>query len=379
MLKAPADIKRFLPYGEMLRGFIEQSVIAKSDLSRLLKSRGVFTDSTEKDATIPILTSTILSPDEFDVLLDCYKLKEDNPKTITQTIPWRSDDSLLEHLPEDILSNFESELEFSNYKLSAASDFVPIWDDNDHLKLDFEIERTDTSKSWCESTNFFPGSVELKKITEGDSVKLAITYTAKETLNVARKTTGRVIKHFKEVGQLANDDTVRRVLFSSFSNAARVRFLLSLTVQNPSLDLTFRDVVDISIAPDASLGDLPESLSWIEQRIRDFRCKGKSLHEAAFVGNDECHDYIMMYSIDAAFDFDIKGAVGSCRVSMSFPKFGNKGDVNSELEVNVQDVRIESGAAEVKASLLRKLISDELQDLVVQQFSESTADASGVS
>ena len=66
MNRSNVDIERFLPQGEMLRGFLEQPFLGKSDLSSLLKLRGVFVCQNEKRDTIPWITNLLISPAEFD-------------------------------------------------------------------------------------------------------------------------------------------------------------------------------------------------------------------------------------------------------------------------------------------------------------------------
>ena len=133
---------------------------------------------------------------------------------------------------------------------------------------------------------------------------------------------------------------------------------------------------DVSIRPDALFDEFPESLAWVEQRIRDFRCKGDRLHEAAFLDDSACHEYIHLYAVDAEFEFDIKGATGNCRACLSFPRFASKGEQDAELEVHVSGIRIHSGADEVKPRTLRKMLLEELQDCVIQSFSSQYANSS---
>ena len=359
-----------------------QPEISKADLTKLLRNRGVFCASDNKEMTVPILTMTTLSPDEVEGLLDGYRTKEDNPKTITRTIPWEDESKLMEHIPHGILDDFERELEFANYELATAADFVPVDGDDDHVKLEFKVERTDRSKSWTASKSVYPGTLEFKKVVDGDSVKIAITYTADETLDVARKATDRVIRHFKQHGQLQHSATAQRVTFSSFSNSQRVKFLLSLTAGLASPVLSFQDVNDVAICPDDSCDEFPEPLSWVEQRIRDFRCKGDALHEAAFLDDADCHDFIQLYLIDASFAFDIKGAVGSCQVCLSFPRFGSRKDASAELEIKVLKVKLKSGADGIKPKMLQRMIAEEFQDQMIKACTAARAGAdetSGVS
>ena len=87
MQKAPDDIDVLLPFGEALRGFLEQPFIAPADLRHTLRSRGVFLSRSEKRDTIPTLVCLLLCPREFDELRECQSSREDNPKQITRTLP----------------------------------------------------------------------------------------------------------------------------------------------------------------------------------------------------------------------------------------------------------------------------------------------------
>ena len=367
MLKTPVEIEQFLPFGEMLRSFLQQSTVPKGDLVQVLRSRGVFTASSEKDSTIPILVSTLLSPDEFEKLRLTCSRKEDTPKINTQTIPWQSDVSLIEAFPENLWSGLEQEFEFANYKLTKASNVTTIDGNEDHVKVDFEIERTDTSKSWSETTSVFPGSIVLKKILEGDKVRLVISYTAPETQKVAKKALSSVVKHFKNNGHVNHDDSVDKVLFSSFSNAERVAFLLALTSELASDVLEFREIIDISISPVAT-EDMPESMYWIEEQIRDLRLRGRELQNTKILRDADCHEFVQLHSIVASFAFDVRGATGACRISVAFPKFVSKGDLNSELEVKVEDVHPESMGKDTNTSTLTNLILEEMQDGVQKLY-----------
>ena len=48
------DIDKFIPYGEMLRGYANQNIISNAEIHRILKERGIFTLNQEKEYTVPI-------------------------------------------------------------------------------------------------------------------------------------------------------------------------------------------------------------------------------------------------------------------------------------------------------------------------------------
>ena len=371
---ATKSLHQFLPHGEMLRCFAEQPVIPSADLRGILRRRGVFPAGKDKNSTLPILTASLPSPAEFDALMEAYRSKEASPKVLTRSIPWNSDVNVLDSLPAEILADFNEELEFANYQLVTASEFTPQLGDPNHVKLPFRIERTDTSKSWCQTTNIHDGEVEIRKIEEEGIAKIAITYTANETKTVAATAVKRIVSHLKEQRIVEESDVEARILFSSFTNAERIAFLLGLTVGNSCPTLEFLEISDLAVArDDNSFEPLPEPIAWIEDRIHRFKCRGSSLQQAAFVVAKECHDHFRLHAVDAIFEFNVKGAVGTCRILFEFPKFDQFGGTKSEFQVNIQEVRIKDKLESVPQSTIQRWISLDLQDAVIKQFKHSAA------
>ena len=72
------DIKTVLPYGENLRGFIQQKFISESELHKILKKRGIYALSSDKEYTVPLIQTLLISPQEFDLIRDAFSSKEDN-------------------------------------------------------------------------------------------------------------------------------------------------------------------------------------------------------------------------------------------------------------------------------------------------------------
>ena len=74
------DINKIVPFGEFLRGFINQRYITVSDLLNVLRERGVFVFDHEKDVVVPVMQNLLLSPSEFDKVRYSFSEKEDNEK-----------------------------------------------------------------------------------------------------------------------------------------------------------------------------------------------------------------------------------------------------------------------------------------------------------
>ncbi|QSV55307.1 MAG: hypothetical protein HEP80_16910 [Dolichospermum sp. UKL201] len=367
MNKEPEDIDQILPYGELLRGFMEQSFVGKSDLKDVLRNRGVFTHNTEKQDTIPILSSTILSPSEFDYLRECQNSKEDNPKIITQTIEWQSKDTLFDSVPERLDVNSVLDLEFSNYKVVGSPTFVPVNGDPNCIRMDFSVEREDMSKNWATNKSTFSGSLELKRMEEEGDVKIVVTHTANETKYVASKVSSSLVKHFKDKGHIDQSKKVEKILFSRFSNSGRIKYLLSLTENSKLIMLDFVDIVDIEFSPDTS-NPLPQGIEWMEQKIDDLKLNGSALHQTFFFDNKSYYDFLHLYNVDSKFKFNVRGLTGECVISVGFPDYGRIKNHEAEMEVNIRNMSFDIYPKVISKSEIKQILLKEIENQKITNF-----------
>lgn len=368
MHNPPSDIDKILPQGEMLRGFLEQSYLSKQNLFDALRMRGVFTSEKDKSETIPILTTSLISPDEFGFLREQQNTKEDNPKVITQHINWSENKPIIECLPENFELSKVLDLEFSNYSVSGSPDFVPLENDPNHVILDFNIERVDKAKNWANNSNTFSGSVELKRVEEEGHVRIVITHTAEETKSVANEASKSILKHFKDKGHISNNAKLEKILFSAFSNPNRIEYFWSLTKNSTSSILDFSSIVDIEFSPDKS-NTLPSGIDWMSQRVDALKIKGESLQDTFFIQEKKYHDYILLYGVDCKFEFSLNGLVGECVISISFPDFRKAWSENAELEVNIKSISFNILSKRINRNQVKKSLMKEIEEQKIKFFS----------
>jgi hypothetical protein len=362
MNKAPVDIDRFLPYGEMLRGFLEQPFLSKSDLSSLLRSRGIFVNRNEKIDTIPWITNLLISPLEFDNLREAQNTKEDSPKVNTQTIRWSSSSALIDCVPDKFDLNSVLDLEFSNFKVVGSPNFIPVNGNSEHLLLEFKIERNDYSKSWISVQSIFKGSLELKKIKETNEVRLVMTHSANETKYVAGKAATGIVKHFKDKNYVSAGDNIKKIEFGHFTNPGRIEYLLSLTQNVSSSLVKFEDLIDVEFSPEKE-SPLPEKIKWMEKQIEDLKLNGKGLQDTFIVKEKNLHPYVLLYAVLARYKYDYKGLIGKCTVSIGFPDFAKAKAKSSELEVNIKNLSFEQTPKHITREQIIKIILDELDNI----------------
>ncbi len=89
------DIDKILPFGEMILPRLSSSLLTKERLKRFLSNKGIYLNSEDKQDTVPIFASLLLSPRELNELKELYVEKEDRKKEIERTVNWSNSDKTL--------------------------------------------------------------------------------------------------------------------------------------------------------------------------------------------------------------------------------------------------------------------------------------------
>jgi hypothetical protein len=368
-----------LPTGDYLRQLIGQSKVKPKELKGLIRNRGVFTASDDKEIIGPILIKTGLSPFEYTELRETYKTKEESQKSKTRTIGWASETPLIDSIPESI--DYEALLNdhFGVYQLASAPGFTAAEGNPDHVYMDFEISRNDSIKNIGENVSLHKGRVEFKRDSETKDVKISLTHTAPETKSFGSKVSNELIRHFKEQGHIDSDEEIVTIKFSDFSNQKRVQFLNELTQKARYSLVSFVDTRDIHFAPDESVPGPPEDLAWMKDKIDDLRIKGKSLHSTFFVKDSKFHPFISLYSVACDYTFSTSNYQGSCRILFEFSE-GEEVSEGSELTLNMTMLKLDVNEEGTSRATIKKAILDSLEKFKIEaykkyKFAEGTTDS----
>lgn len=328
------DIDKFIPFGEALRGFVNQNFITPAVLQSILKQRGIFVLNTNKEYMVPIMQTLLLSPTEFDRIREAFSRKEDNEKKISREISFSDNITLYQ---SDIMQmNVDEFLKkhLPTCRIKQSVRFVQTNNDPNHLTAKFTLIRNDINKCWYEQTNEFSGSVEI--INENGKGAIRITHTSSETKELAEYIVRNQLKQYKTKGLLKEDAKPKKILFSNFSNTDRFAFFFRLTTKIENNDIfDFVDIKDISIKPQDDCV-LPSEILWMEN-IQRLLISGKSLSEKSFMKEERFYRNLELWSIDATFKYDYKGQKGTICICFGFPDYNSKGG-NSEFEVNIKSL-----------------------------------------
>lgn len=362
------DIKSFIPFGESVRGFANQQFISAAEINRILRERGIFALNQGKDFTTPILQTLLLSPKEFDKLVEVYRGREDSFKTISREIDWEKNINIssINNLPIDV-ENFIKKY-IPTCKLQGPIKFVNVENNPNHIKTDFTIQRNDINKAWYEQTNIFTSTVEF--INENGKGRVIIKHTAPETKDLAERIVNIKIGQFKDHNIMPRRSIPKQILFSEFGNLERFAFFYSLTTklqENPII--TFKDIKDISIKPDDTCDVLPEEITWMH-RMKKIIISGDLLWQTYFMKDTRFHDSLVLWSIDAQFKYSFKGERGSFTASLGFSDYTKKG-CKSEFEIVIDSLSNENHIdTKYRKTLMNALQAelDKQKSIVYNQF-----------
>lgn len=367
MNKLHKDINKIIPYGEFLRGFINQRYITAPELTKILRERGVFVFNPDKEYIVPIMQSLLLSPTEFDKVRESFSEKEDNEKKFSREITFAEnvqlfDRELMHASPENFIRT-----KLPTCKLRAPISFVQLDGNPNHIVASFELERHDLNKSWYEQTNIFSGSVEF--INDKGKGQVRITHTSPETKELAEEILDIQVKKYKSKGIIPQEAIPKKILFSEFTNEDRFVFFYRLTTHLQN-DIFFCDnIKDISIKPEDD--KLPDGIAWMN-RMRKIIISGDSLDKTFFMSDKTYHSSLILWNIEAVFSFNYKGEKGSVTIGFGFPDY-NKRIHNAEFEITINSLNTKNRLTpKDKKKLESKLLSemDNQKSIVYSNFME---------
>ncbi|WP_139958347.1 GapS4b family protein [Flavicella sediminum] len=348
------DIKKIIPFGEYLRGFVNQKYITSAELNRILKERGIFALNSDKEFTVPLLQTLLLSPSEFDKIREAFSTREDNPKVNSSDINWVQNSKIF--VPDMMSVEVENFLKINlpTCSLEQPIRFSPVESNINHLRAQFSIKRNDINKSWYEQTNLFEAKIEIIKDETGTG-RIIISHTAPETKELAEFVVKQQIKKYKEKNIVAQKEEPRKIFFNDFTNEERFIFFFRLTSSLDSDYFDFQDIKEFSIKPEDTV--LPDKIKWME-KLNKILLSGKSLDKKEFIKDSSYHKHLIIWSIDSVYSYDFKGQTGTFTIDFGFPDYTKKGG-KSEFELNISSFKPNNSLdTRAKIKLKHKLLSE---------------------
>jgi len=368
------NIDYILPFGDMLRSILMSSALTKNDIKNLLKQKGIYVSNSEPEYTIPLLSSCLLSPDEFEYILDKHKNKENKFKTLSKTIELSTNEPLISILPNLIDLNKTLNLEFESFKVLGSPNFFSddaLKDKNvERVFLKLKIERTDLSQNMLEETKTFPLKLIFERDKKSNKVKVVTKYTANQTNDVAKSLVSYVRKEWKKNNKISKEATFEEIRYLSFeTNEERINFFISLTSECDHDFISFKDIAQIDINIDKEINEtLPPDISWMEDKINNLKMKGNKLHEIFFVNGENYKHFFNLNEMVAIYNFELPSGKGEFRVTFGFSDTVSVKNPNPEFELSINSVKLDKEFANVSKRNIENEISSLLEKFKLEKF-----------
>lgn len=368
----PLSNTSILPYGPQLNSLLWSSSLTEADLRRFLRRKGIFVCFDDKKDLIPLLTTTLLSPREFEFLKDMHTLKEEIPKrhsTILRVKNLVNFGNILD--PNFDITSLVNE-EFCSYSFVGAPLFEIKGKAGDRLELNFEVEHYDPSRNWFEAKTVSKGTVSFDKKADG-TYSVSSTQTSKEAKALNKSVINYVKMQMKLAGVIDNGSEIVTA-FNIFSHEKRIAFLLDILFKGSAL-LQFLKITDIDVKPidGVTLPDTPE-VKWMQDRIKQLKLHGDGLENTFFVDSTKYHSCLLFPRIEADCNFSTDEADGVCSITLHFSDYPRKIDSNLEILVAIKKFLPKKETA--KPQRVRDILLNDVDNTKTDIFLQEYQDAS---
>lgn len=318
---------QILPYGNELRELLIFSDISEAEMNKLLRDKGVYLAEPTKENILPILSSILLSPVEFDRLREKQKTKEDQEKRrsdppikLTNNV---QNETLITILP-DIDLNKVAKKEFDNYDFHIASLSFEIIENNPNkVQACYTITKREKNKIWFDSENDFNGSVIFELNDNQLEMKSTSIHTSKDTKFINDMIKKEVIQDFRKKNFIDAKTVEKKILIDDFTNQEIIDFFINFT-DTKSTDVIFDNIISMDIELDEN-ESLPSEhqIKWMENRIKNLKFDGKKIEEIDLITEIDNRKYIKCWGIVSEYKFNYTGGEGKLKINFSFHKRGN--------------------------------------------------------
>ncbi|HIB8312766.1 TPA: GapS4b family protein [Serratia marcescens] len=357
-----------LPSGDNLKTLLSQNKITKADVKSILRQRGVFCSSDEKNNTVPLLMKSLISPVEFNELVEKIKTKEHSSKISMRTLEWDSDETLIDAIGDGVDLTGLIDDPFSNYEISYISDFYAKDDKDDLVAIDFKVKRTDLMSGWNETEQFFSGRIELEKTsgkTKKVEVNISINHTSNETKFVADKILRKLNNHFKSGGYINESAEILKIQFNHFNNEGRIAFLKDISESHIQNEFFFKKIIDVDFHPDEG-ATFPQDMKWLEKNIEEFKLKG-TLGDSVFFRDKSIHPSLKIAKLVANYSMQDIDYDADCKISYEFPDYASKKNEAAELVIDFKSFN-GKGASNTKINSIKSSIMKTLEGIKITAY-----------
>ncbi|RYD85002.1 MAG: hypothetical protein EOP84_03875 [Verrucomicrobiaceae bacterium] len=373
----PPSLDFLLPFGEDLAVLLKQPYITVSALKQVLRARGVYMLTNEKNDLIEPLLLGFLSPGEFDFLFSFARSREESDKLRTSTYEVKdSSEDLESALP--VISTAIADDPYGNYKVLGAPALIKESQaDQESYVWKYRVRRLNLTSDYLHTYKIFPAELRITKKKGSTKLIIQSYHTSDETEATNRLFKRAFVKGLKKSNYIEDEET-NVVRFSDFTNEERVRFFMGFTEFPSRTRLRFEEFSDFSIKVDPS-AKIPDgiSMTWMRERVSTLKLAGKGLHSVFLLSELDCRPHIFLWKVDVRLTLDTADGDVSATAVIEFSGFGKARKKSAPFQISIDSLKLKgckAGSKEYR-DLVRKIsiILNDHKELVFTAIKSTTA------
>lgn len=329
------DLKGLIPSGENLRVLLNSEHISEGEINSILKIKGIFCGISDKIISVPLLTSTLLTSDEYAKIIDSSTSRSLKPKYKTSQLELvDANANWQKSLKEIFNSDLNISKDIPNIKIKNSVRLIVI--DENTAKIQYVITRNDFSKDFLNRQLDFSGEVLIRKLGNGVNLESNFIHTSKETELINRRIGSAIARGLKDLG-IVKSDIENKITFSAFNDLERIRFFKRLTGGFDSY-LRLNNVNKMIINREGNQSPLPNDpqIVWMKDAVKSMSIDGEKLHNIFLISDEKYYPYYFIDSIDITYEFNIDNSIGDVKICFFFDYPRNKNSLeNADLTFSV--------------------------------------------
>lgn len=364
------DLKGLIPSGNELRILLNSKHISEGEINFTLKGKGIFCGSGDKIFSVPLLSATLLTSNEYENIIDKSIARNLKPKNKMSKLELTDNDANWQESLKNLLTpDFNPFLDIPNIEPTKKPILTVI--EKNKIKIRYEIKRKDFSKDFINRELDFYGEIFIEKQDADLKLESIYTHTSKETELINRRIGVAIAKKLKDSG-ITKSDVEDGITFDSFQDIERVRFFKRLT-GGLETELRLDNVDEIVISREASITPLPDDpkVSWMNDTVKYMTIDGDRLHNIFLMADEKYYQYYFINNMALTYKYAVNINLGSVKVCFYFSSSSRKKntfDNKSELIFEIDAIKYENETTISSRNKIKEEISEKIRFMIKNEY-----------
>ena len=358
-----------LPYGDILKPFLNTEAITANDLIYFLAKKGIFVKNADKVKLIDLMASLLFSPNEIEDFKSYINIKNRSVHSNEEFYNIKQNQNL-DAVFNRIILNLDNLTEGLNTKIVNLEQLKFIQDpvNKNEFKLSLITEIKDPTSSLAVNTNWGKSEVIVRK--ENDKLVMVTENTiTREDKLIANRAVKLLSSEFQRVEFI--EEAKIKIMFNSFkTNSERVNFLLSFSVVASSRLFKDADIQSIKFKFDEKI-EIPDIYKDKADKDLIVKFDGRGLKTLKELTEQNAKESIFLEEIAITYKFEHINIKGLYRLTFNFSnalknKQGYEGIFKSEPFL-IQNHQIKSLT---NIDILKRDLNKEIERLKLEKFKQ---------